>query len=1396
MSKADQEAAKRALDEMFSTAPRTRVQPSSFFDSTLSAAGEFFGMRAGPAVEAFRANNLLGSVGSQAIGQLPFYVAGAGLLGRSTAAAKVLAGAERAAAPLAARMTAVRAGDTAGKMAQMSAAMARGAAPFATGAARYGTEAAMLETGRIAATVLAKPFFDMTGFETKTFGEDLGVSATNIAAGGLLGGAGRAFMARLPSPKLGNIVPDFSVREDLATQNKRIRDALGANVIPEPMRPKVERELTLRREANLRDVIPNFDAQNMIMPIRGEDGTFLAQQQRVSVANVVDPLPTPTAKSKPFGKFFGELFKNGPKKTTRARFLVPDEKVGLGRQELEDLLASTGHTWTDFADNVRHVRLLEFSKNIKANTRALTDKEIASEKFNEGVWAALGIKRQETGGLPDERLLATEPTMKFTRGNPAVAASKRLINEMPEVENGWRVLPLEDGSYAMAKQVEIGPEPGGKKSKFGRPGDKWVIMTTDNPEVFVPNSSIARVEGKSTVYNDWHQEFSQNYGLAAPHDNAFLSMGETLSDVAKDYLNVGTSGALKKATGGGLRNVIQSRLGNFGQDLAKSAANILAPSSPLAATNPLANMVHSIQKAMEYEAHKRLTTFMQGTPILAKSGQSVVKSALQKESTQGFADVIRAKATPEALADLEDILALEITPQKIREINARQVANGQPPRFDANAVELAEMLDGVNNDLVEDITQMYEAMGAKSVGAKRLDIQMRKGHYLGRRRDGAERYIITDEDGTSRGFLSANTLEEAEQKIIAHNSGEREQIFLGPKVEELSDVDLEVMLRTKRNSSMLKERKNALGADGSFRDLTSDKLIDLVSKHVQSRLQVQADAAFEHFSQPYMGELARTDPVLFKQMQRFSDRALGKTDAVTAAMDQAGETIGLPPGSLSGASRTLQGLVSSFQMGFFNVASAVQNYAGILQVTQPEILYLMGAPENSARNYIAVPLIDGANNMKGTASVLDMLKLSNSAYSRMTRPVDDDAYQAFINELSDLGIISPRFTEEQFSIQAPKLMDLAAGTKDPASFARWANAWGDSLMTTSEEQVRLFNATVAYELFYKGPLRVENPMLAAQEFMRRTSFSYNQVDRAQIFTNPIGGLLGNMKNWVFHQMGNQLKYAGAADETILPLLWSMGTTTALGGLAATPLVMPMADAFSKAVTGNDLKNQAYESINAEAGADALMYGLPALLGVSLSSQIAGPGADPGRDATLLTSFAIWDRMRTLGRAMGTGMEAMSVGSAPFQDPLFRDQLSRALLPRTLYRAISTGEDNAIRSLQSGYKVVDNVSIGTAALYAAGFNPVLLDKTYAAYEEVRGDEQKRRDRIKAYGRGIAEAMDAGDEGRATQLLTRGMAEGLDISSISRSVTARSTRLEQTQLESQLGADRAGEYQWAR
>jgi hypothetical protein len=1384
----EQEAAKRALDEMFKTAPRTRVQPASFFDSTLSAGGEFFGMRASPEVEAFRANNFLGALGSQAIGQLPFYVVGGGLLGRSAQAAKVLTKAEQLATPMAARLTAVRAGDDAGKMAQMSAALARGAAPFATGAAKWGTEAAMLETGRIAASVLAKPFFDVAGFQTKTLGEDLGISATSVAAGGLLGGAGRSLMAGLGSTKLSNLVPDFSVRENLTTQNQRIRDALGSGQIPEYLQGGVKTELDLRRDANLRDVIPEFNSQNKIQPIRDADGNLLAKRMPLNFSPVINPVPIKD-KAKPFEVFFQDLFKNGPKKKTKARLLVVDDKVGLGRTELEDVLTKAGHTWTDFADYATHVRLLEFD-SVAANAGQLTEKEIAAGVLN-------NVKpKLETGGLPDERLLSTPPKTKWTRGNPAVGPTKRLLNEMPEIESGWRGVPLEDGSWALAKRIDEGPAPGGKKTKNGKPGDRWILMVTDNPEQFVPESGFTRMQGKSTVYNDWHEDFGYNAGMDQPAPNSFLSIGQNLSDIARDYLRTPESGMLKAGTGRGLRAFVQSKLGNFSQDVAKSMANLLAPSSPLAATNPLANMVHAVQKGMEYEAHRKLTTFMQGAQILAKDGQSVVQSALSKETTGGFAQKLQELATPEVLADLEDIFQLEITPQKIEQINARQVANGQPPRFSAGAVEIAKLLDGVNTDLGADIEQMYKAMGAKAVGAKQLDVKMRKGHYLGRRLDGARRYVIMSEDGSRRGIMSANTLEEAEAKILLNNSGEREMVFLGPEVENLTDVDLEVMLRTKRGAGIAKERKTQLGADGSFRDLTTDKLIDLVSKHVQSRLQLQADAAFEHFSQPYMGELARTDPTLFKQMQKFQDRGLGKIDEVSVALDRAGQVIGLPHGTLSNASRTMQGLVSSFQMGFFNVASAVQNYAGILQVTQPEILYLMGAPEGSSRNYISVPLLDGADRLKGTASVLDMLKLSNNAYSRMTRVIDDPEYQDFINELGDFGIISPRFTEEQFSINAPKLLDLAGGTKDPASFMRWANAWGDSLMTTSEEQVRLFNATVAYELFYKGGVQVADPMLAAQEFMRRTSFSYNAVDRAQIFTNPIGGLLGNMKNWVFHQMGNQLKYAGATDETILPLLWSMGTTTALGGLAATPLVMPMADAFTKAVTGNDLKNQAYESINSEVGADALIYGLPAVLGVSLSSQIAGPGADPGRDATLLTSFAIWDRMRTLGRAMGTGMEAMSVGAAPFQDPLFRDQLSRALLPRTIYRGISAAEDNAIRSLQSGYKVLDDVSIGTAALYAAGFNPVLLDKTYAAYEEVRNDERKRRDRIKAYGRGIAEAMDAGDEGRAGQLLARGMAEGLDISSISRSVTARTTRLEQTQLESQLGADRAGEYQWAR
>lgn len=128
---------------------------------------------------------------------------------------------------------------------------------------------------------------------------------------------------------------------------------------------------------------------------------------------------------------------------------------------------------------------------------------------------------------------------------------------------------------------------------------------------------------------------------------------------------------------------------------------------------------------------------------------------------------------------------------------------------------------------------------------------------------------------------------------------------------------------------------------------------------------------------------------------------------------------------------------------------------------------------------------------------------------------------------------------------------------------------------------------------------------------------------------------------------------------------------------------------------------------------------------------------------------------------------------------------KAVAPRTLYRAMSLTQDNAIKSMTTGYRTLDNVSLGSGALYAVGFNPVELDKTYAAYEAVRKDQRAKQLLTAEFGDQLAQAWESGDDVMATRIFTRALATGVDTSSILRSAKSRMERGEETQLGYALG-----------
>ncbi|MGL5005454.1 MAG: hypothetical protein ACRDAM_21220, partial [Casimicrobium sp.] len=600
----------------------TRVAPSTFWNSALSAFGETLGMRATPDVETYRGENFWAGLGSQIVGSSPFYIGGSAALNSNRFTAGLLDAAERAVAPTAARLAATQVGDKAGLLAKTGQKLAQTSAPFLTGAARYGTEAALLEGGRLALTVGARPLWEETGFGSKSFGEELGASATNLAASGILGGTFRAAGSAIRGNSPARLVPQFSTAEAPIQISRRIRDALQAdNTFSPSARETLERELQLNRQANLRDALPSYDSTGRIQAVAGSGGG-VSRRQKVALANPVRAQDSESRYSTPFVSFFDDLFRTEYKATrsTQARLLVPSSERGLPQSDVDGVLEKLGLSWDTIADETINSRVVDFNANVKSK---IVDGTVVRPFSGEG-------------GLPDERLLSLQHTTKIGKRNPAVRASRRLVEELMPIENGFRGREMENGLWLVAKKIDEGVLPAGMSGKNGKVGDRWFIATTDNIAAFAPEQTSTRAALQSSFANDWVADVKLAKGLESIPDNIYLQATIDYVDALNPLVfapegKVGAKQASRLA-----QEIGRSKFGEGFAIATKKATMLVAPSAPLAATNKIAATIHGLAKLMDGMLESRLTNMLSGHVTYAKVGEAPSKSLLKKDTADGL----------------------------------------------------------------------------------------------------------------------------------------------------------------------------------------------------------------------------------------------------------------------------------------------------------------------------------------------------------------------------------------------------------------------------------------------------------------------------------------------------------------------------------------------------------------------------------------------------------------------------------------------------------------------------------------------------------------------------------------------------------------------------------------
>ncbi len=597
-------------------------------------------------------------------------------------------------------------------------------------------------------------------------------------------------------------------------------------------------------------------------------------------------------------------------------------------------------------------------------------------------------------------------------------------------------------------------------------------------------------------------------------------------------------------------------------------------------------------------------------------------------------------------------------------------------------------------------------------------------------------------------------------------------------------------------------RKGLGGYIGETKPWKKDELEQLVLKQLNDYQRYQAKLSVQTLLKDEMEHLRLYEPDTYEQLVGRINQIWGIQGPVSEAVNKAVDVVFAPYLGKNSASK-ITGAANRWMfrwtLGFANVGYNMANMLTFIQTSFPQVAFLTSASPEAISKYYSYWPVMGKQHVDGIG-ILDIMKLTRESFRKMGKP--DPQLKKMFERAAQEGVWDPRFVEE-FVGQKASQIKFGSVLKGEEPFSEWFGAVADAMPSFTEKFARGQSFAMGYTLF-KDIFRVQDEELLyqmAKQFTEKTQFMYSTADRANIITGPVGGAFGLFKNWVMHYIGWMMEYTG---EGVMrgnwkPLAYMMGGTTAVGGVGALPLY-GAADALSQWLSDDSLMVNAYNAFGGKDGelgavADTAFYWLPAMLGFSVQNQVSAPGVDIAQDASRLFSLAYVDRMKYAGQAFGQAIDSWgATGRHPAQDARTRDLMMRAFAPKMLYRTTQAVQDQTLRSLSTGYPVQDLDLMGRV-MYAAGVNPVTLEKTYAASGELWADADKMKAAVTKYGKAWAEAVAAADNEAVRRVMNRAILEGVDLGTVIKSGKARLAKGKEDMIERQFSPEAIFPYRQA-
>lgn len=723
---------------------------------------------------------------------------------------------------------------------------------------------------------------------------------------------------------------------------------------------------------------------------------------------------------------------------------------------------------------------------------------------------------------------------------------------------------------------------------------------------------------------------------------------------------------------------------------------------------------------------------------------------------------------------------------------------------------LVKKLDEVDGLYVDELLPTLKFTSSQ------LEFNPLKHHYgISRTWRGSYRARVTDADGATVGIGSGYTEKQAleEAQAIIKEAGPESGLFVDSKgvFEAGKEADLELARQLNAKLEGAKVFRNAklrLGArsPGRFKERTGVKGFanpltrqemknTLLGNYIESD-RIIAKELFRSEMKVRMDKLRSENPVLHDQLTNRLAQLEGQKKLTQLPILKEADALLEKVLGKEMATRLAQNanrFIFDWTLAFGDLGFVALNAMTPIMTAMPEVAFVLNTPLERLQRYYGTAFVIGKDQSIKAVSHLDPLRILRQSFKELAKP--DEQLAKDLKWAFDFRVAEKPFVEQVSGQQAEELMSIMKSLSrtgergSGGGFLKWIQAFSEYGVGRSEIFSR-GHSFVMGRIVGRDFFGLEGAQLRefARSFTGRSMYGYAVADRARIIQGHFGTVGGLFKNWPMHYLANFMTYTGEAvrQANFAPLLWANAGTWAMGGAAALP-AFGIADSMSKMFNDKGLMQNTYEMFGyadrgplAERGIDSLFYGLPAFLGLSLQGRASVPGAEARldsaasilRDVNTFTNIALMDRAMVLGDAIGSSIDkARATGQHPIDSSSVRDLWYRALAPRTLYRSLALSKDGGLRSLQTGNRLLSDISMPERVAYTVGFAPLDLQKFYDVSSELWRDQNKIRERIGTYGDILSEARQEGNHYLQMQILRDAMTEGLPLESVWKSADRR-------------------------